>query len=812
MQGILRQKKRESVMKKPQLCFALSVSIALAQAPMLPGLAAPASGSIWQKMSGSTKTVAAQPAKAKTAVVKTRQAAQPAVQARVQPVAADGQAMLFLLKGKGASASAPVPGAALTIHPQVETPAVAAETSTATEAASDVVAGAPEVKQERTSEIPVPEIANNDAPQTTGQNVLSNMSPDALIAQGSDAPVVATPIPPVVTGTIDMEEFKSTNIIDLKVSQSRTFKSRNKIVRTSISDPSIAEPVVVAENQIVLLGKSPGGATMVLWDDAGNSIAVDLRVNRDYSQLQSTLREIDPRIVVKAFSVGGSDRTLLLGDVDHAESIIRAFMAANAFMDDRGMIIQVANSRLINQRVGEQGIAGGGATGGQAGQLAQLSSVDKYTFFANLNNNITRAQYITSDGGRVTSFVKVRKVPLIVLHCSFMEMNSTAARALAMQLGVNFGTNTFAFGIGGNPLANQNQIASNPGITTQILTSQPVVGPGGVGTVGAAQAGYGVSPVFFNSGSVYGVSPYAGTGTPLTNFNTSGIGLGILNGVPTLLSQAVLLGSPGSTSFAQAFNGLANLFQLTSNLPTNQKTRVSFNPTVQGIITQSRARVLTEPTLVTISGERASFLAGGEIPILQSIATAGTSQFSVTFEPFGIRLNMIPVLMENGNINLEVAPEERLISNQPGLALTFVGGQGSIPAFTTRKAQTIVEMKPGQELFISGLISANTGRQITKTPVLGEVPVLGALYRSKAFTKNESELVVAVRPEIILPGTPGQLKLPEEVGRVEGPRDVNMFQVEPTVIDERHYTSGRSERRQKTSPTLPEGAPIPDSQ
>ena len=215
---------------------------------------------------------------------------------------------------------------------------------------------------------------------------------------------------------------------------------------------------------------------------------------------------------------------------------------------------------------------------------------------------------------------------------------------------------------------------------------------------------------------------------------------------------------------------------------------------------------------MTISGERASFLAGGEIPILQSIATAGTSQFSVTFEPFGIRLNMIPVLMENGNINLEVAPEERLISNQPGLALQFIGGQGSIPAFTTRKAQTIVEMKPGQELFISGLISANTGRQITKTPVLGEVPVLGALYRSKAFTKNESELVVAVRPEVILPGTPGQLKLPEEVGRVEGPRDVNMFQVEPTVVDERHYTSGRSERRQKTSPTLPEGAPIPDSQ
>jgi Flp pilus assembly secretin CpaC len=552
---------------------------------------------------------------------------------------------------------------------------------------------------------------------------------------------------------------------------------------------------------------------MVLWDDAGNSIAVDLRVSRDYSQLQATLREIDPRIVVKAFSVGGSDRTLLLGDVDHAESIIRAFMAANAFMDDRGMIIQVSNSRLINQRIGELGNAGGGGTGGATGQLAQLSSVDKYTYFSNLNNNISRAQYITSDGGRVTSFVKVRKVPLIVLHCSFMEMNSTAARALAIQLGINFSTNTFAFGIGGgNPQASANAIGSNPGVTTTILTSSPVVGPGGVGTVGTNQQAYAVSPVFFNTGTVLSGNPYGGTSSRLSNFNISGVGLGILNGVPSLLQQAVLLGSPGSTSFAQALNGLGNLFTGTSMFPTNQQTRVGINPTVQGIITQSRARVLTEPTLVTISGERAAFLAGGEIPILQSIATAGTSQFSVTFEPFGIRLNMIPVLMENGNINLEVAPEERLLSSDPSLSLRFVNSTGSIPAFTTRKAQTIVEMKPGQELFISGLISANTGRQITKTPVIGEVPVLGALYRSKAFTKNESELVVAVRPEVILPGTPGQLKLPEEVGRVEGPRDVNMFQVEPTVVDERHYTSGRSERRQKTSPTLPEGAPIPDSQ
>src|SRR5205085_904628 len=110
-------------------------------------------------------------------------------------------------------------------------------------------------------------------------------------------------------------------------------------------------------------------------------------------------------------------------------------------------------------------------------------------------------------------------------------------------------------------------------------------------------------------------------------------------------------------------SGLANLFTATSNFYANG-TRFSFNPTVQGVISHNRARILAEPTLVTISGERASFLAGGEIPILQSIATAGASQQSVTFEPFGLRLNMIPVLMENGALNLEISPEERIVSTQ----------------------------------------------------------------------------------------------------------------------------------------------------
>jgi Flp pilus assembly secretin CpaC len=739
-------------MKKSKFCLSLSASALLVHSALIPALAKDGDP-IWQKMSGTAK--GAEKSRMNDLKHTNQSLATVKVQSSTKHLDAGASA-----KTKKKDVGEP-PAAMLTLHaPILE------------------AAGGGNLEQLNASGPDFKFIPKEDDSTTSDtKQLLAQLSPDHIVAQSTvdTSDTSASPIPPVVTGTVDLEEFKRTNVIDLKAAQSRTFRLKNKIVRTSISDPSIAEPVVVSENQLVLLGKTPGTATLVLWDDAGNSVAIDLRVTRDYGQLQSTLREIDPRIIVKAFSVGGSDRVLLLGDVDHPETVIKAFSAANVFMDDRGMNIQVANSRLINARIGEQGGSSSGSAGG-GGQLAQLASVDKYTYFPNLTNNISKAQVMASDGGRVTSMVKVRKVPLIVLHCTFMEMNTTSARSLGIQLGFSLTGKSFAFGVGGSNTQG-----------SSILTA--VSGTSGTSTSN-------LSPTTFTSSN-----------TTSSGASTTGIGQGVLNTASSLLSQAVLFGSPGGASFQTG--GLGNLFT-GSTVWKKNSVSASLNPTVQGLISQQRARVLAEPTIVTISGERASMLAGGEIPIIQSIATAGTAQQSVSFEPFGLRLNMIPVLMENGSLNIEVAPEERIPSFQFGLNLA--GSTTTIPGFTTRKSQTMVEMKPGQELFISGLISANSGRELDKIPILGEVPVLGALYRSKAFSKNESELVVAIRPEIILPGTPGQLKLPEDIGRAEGPRDLNLFQVEPTVIDERHYTSGREERHQKTSPTLPEGSPIPDNE
>lgn len=768
-------------MNKPTLSLAISVSLAVAQAS-------------WQ----AAESKGASSEAAKTAPVASATAEPINMFATTTTNAIDeNHAMLLLGRGKSAAAlgAEPAPAAALSIHPSL--PAAAPTTPVASQTKAPSV--------ESASEIPIDESINaktlGKSPERSN-DLVAQFAADNLIAQGQSSEITASPIPPVVTGTVDLEEFKTTNVIDLKVSRSRTFKLRNKVVRTSISDPGVAEPVIVAENQMVLLGKAPGKATLVLWDDAGNSTAIELRVSRDYSQLQATLREIDPRIIVKTYSVGGSDRVILLGDVDHVESVVRAFAASNVFMDDRGMTIQVANNRLIGARIGEIGSQGGGSgSGGASGQLAQLNSVDRYTYFPNLNNNISLAQGVVSDGGRVTSMIKIRKVPLIALHVTFMEMNTASSRNLGIALGMNFTGAGFAFSVGGGGTGgnvnNLGYMISTPG---QFNLTQPGGNgtdfPGPANTVPIANNAYQTSPVAFVNSSASAMQSTA------NNLGAAVFAQGI-----TDLTNAVLFGSgAGGTSFNTI--GLGNLFTAINNFQLSKKYRFSVQPSIQGNIGLTRARALAEPTLVTISGERASFLAGGEIPILQTVATAGQPQFSVTFEPFGLRINMIPVLMDNGSLSIEIAPEERLISLP--LGFNFPGTVGIIPGFVTRKTQTMVEMKPGQELFLSGLVTSANGRQLFKTPIYGEIPVLGALNRSKSFTKNESELVISIRPEIILPGTPGQLKLPEEIGRVEGPRDMNMFAVEPTVVDERHYTSGRSERHQKTSPTLPEGAPVPD--
>ncbi|OAF03762.1 hypothetical protein AYJ54_24760 [Bradyrhizobium centrolobii] len=176
------------------------------------------------------------------------------------------------------------------------------------------------------------------------------------------------------------------------------------------------------------------------------------------------------------------------------------------------------------------------------------------------------------------------------------------------------------------------------------------------------------------------------------------------------------------------------------------------------------ASVLAEPNLTAMSGESASFLAGGEfpIPVLQE-----NRQVSVEFRQFGISLEFIPTVLSNNQINIRVKPEVSELSTQGAVSINGM----SVPALSTRRANTVVELASGQSFAIGGLIRRNFNTDIARFPWLGDVPILGALFRSSSFQKEETELVIIVTPYVVRPAS-NLSKMSAPTDRVGPPSDV----------------------------------------
>lgn len=164
-----------------------------------------------------------------------------------------------------------------------------------------------------------------------------------------------------------------------------------------------------------------------------------------------------------------------------------------------------------------------------------------------------------------------------------------------------------------------------------------------------------------------------------------------------------------------------------------------------------------------MSGESASFLAGGEfpIPVMQD-----NRQVSVQFRQFGISLEFVPTVLSNNQINIHVKPEVSELSKEGEVSVNGI----SVPGLSTRRASTVVELASGQSFAIGGLIRRNFNTDIGAFPWLGDVPILGALFRSSSFQKQETELVIVVTPYIVRPASnPGKISAP--TGRIGPPSD-----------------------------------------
>jgi pilus assembly protein CpaC len=223
-----------------------------------------------------------------------------------------------------------------------------------------------------------------------------------------------------------------------------------------------------------------------------------------------------------------------------------------------------------------------------------------------------------------------------------------------------------------------------------------------------------------------------------TAFNqTSVVGTGssILSSLAQGLSQAAIGTAPNIVALRSDINLLAEITALES---------------------RNLLETLAEPNLLTYSGTRANFTAGGEFPYLTPQPTAGGTIFSVVFKPYGVMLSFLPRVTPQGTIHMQISPEVSALDYSH--TVTIEGT--AIPGLTTRRVSTEVDLESGQTFIIAGMLDKQITEAFSKIPGLGDIPILGKLFQSKTITKDNSELMIIITPEIVRP-IPATQMVPE---------------------------------------------------
>jgi pilus assembly protein CpaC len=226
-------------------------------------------------------------------------------------------------------------------------------------------------------------------------------------------------------------------------------------------------------------------------------------------------------------------------------------------------------------------------------------------------------------------------------------------------------------------------------------------------------------------------------------FNNGNVAIGLLTGRAPVSTFGNFLRSGSANNFDSIGVGY-------------QSGSANLSALIDALASEGLVSVLAEPNLTAISGETASFLAGGEFPIPIS---QGNLQISIEFKRFGVSVDFTPVVLDSNRITVKVRPEVSELSTVGAVVIDSI----QIPSLAVRRAETTVELASGQSFAIAGLFQNNATNSIQQLPWLGDVPVLGALFRSTTFQRNESELVIIVTPYIVKPvSQTADLHLPTE--------------------------------------------------
>jgi pilus assembly protein CpaC len=437
--------------------------------------------------------------------------------------------------------------------------------------------------------------------------------------------------------------------ISVTVNKSMVFRLAERAKRVTVSQPQVADVIVVAPSQLLINGKAVGTTSLIVFDEKGEVANYDLIVVPDVIALRSQLRVVLPNEKVEISTSGPA--LLLRGEVsnevvyDKVLEIVQTYLPPKppAAVAPAGTTVNVRGGRQSRPNVTGFGIAGGG-------QIAfdEESSLDDVNRWGDKRR---------VDG--IIDLLVIREVRQIELDVIVAEVAVSKLR----DIGFDWVTSSRNVPIAGTFLGDRSGF---PG---------PLL-PGG-------------SDIS------------AGTGTIPFGAGATGI-LRYVNG-----------------SFA-----LTSLYRLIQNKDVTE--------------------ILAHPRMVMKNGRSGGFLAGGEFPVVG----VSSDTFEVEFKPFGVRLDFVPTLTWSDRIDLRVFPEVSEIDQSVAV--------NGVPGLKVRRTVNRVELGEGESLVIGGLLDRRILKDLTKFPVLGDVPILGALFRSTRFRNSESELVFVITPRIVRAMKPGE--------------------------------------------------------
>ena len=438
--------------------------------------------------------------------------------------------------------------------------------------------------------------------------------------------------------------------ISISVNQSRVVHLGSRAKTVSVTQPAIADVVVLSPTDLLINGKTIGVTSLIVWNEHGGITNFILSVLPDLSSLQRQLRLLFPEEAIDVTS-SGSD-IVLRGEISNEVVYDKVLDVAQTYLPPavESKVAPAPASQAVTVTTSSPRLPQTGTAFAGGGELAFVEE-----------NAITDTDR-WGDKRRLTGIIDllvIRESRQIQVDVIVAELSLTKIRELGVDIGL-LGKNTSFLSRAGS------------------------------------QGGFQNGDLFTN---------------------------------PSAFPPTTIFGGGAS----------AVLSHVTGNVALTTVYRLFQNKDV--------AEILAQPRLVMKNGRSGGFLAGGEIPI----PFATTDRINIEFKPFGVRLDFVPTITWSDTIDLRIFPEVSEID--PSVAVTF--GGVSIPGFKVRRSVNRVEMREGETLILSGLLDRRILRDLSKIPFLGDLPIVGALFRTTRFRNQETELIFVVTPHIVKALRPG---------------------------------------------------------